>query len=197
MNTGMTTTTNYDNEWQSFLSSIHTYSQHPPEKWTVLSLLSYFVVKYQQVNGVEYVFSHTKKGPTNSREMKAAAKIWEMFDKGRLKTYKTKEEKLQYSEQLVDVLKAYIDWAFNVKMKNRAINITGLGIFAVPNFMNEFLQWRKKQKTARGNRLPQSFINWINVSALDILKTQQVETYDDIKMLEKYIKAYGLDKNSL
>src|SRR5258708_6103721 len=126
---------NYDQEWQDFSLKISTYAQDPPEKWTVYTLLSYFLYRYQQANQLDFVFAHCKKGPTQSKEMRDAAKIWKMFDQNRYQQLSSPEDKLTYKLQLVDILKAYIDWAFAVKFRGRQTNVTGLGLFAVAGFM--------------------------------------------------------------
>lgn len=190
----------FDNEWEVFLSKINTYANDAPEKWTAYTLLAYFLQKYKQVNDLDFVFSHTKRGPTTSKEMKNASRIWEMFNKGRYKQLKNKEEKLAFKIQLVDILKNYINWAFDVKFHGRQTNITGLGLFSVANFMNEFLQWRKAKKASlpkRSDALPQEFIEWININASEIYKKQQIKVLEDLNALFNYINAYSLDSNSI
>src|ERR1041385_5596317 len=113
---------NYEQEWQTFLAKIYTWAGDPPAKWTAVTLLSYFLVKYKQVNGLEFIFTACKKGPTQSKEMKDAAKIWNMFDRNRYKSLTNKEEKLAYKEQLVDILKEYLDWTFDVKFRGKETN---------------------------------------------------------------------------
>lgn len=182
-----------DTEWQLFLNKVEDYANDPYEKWTSYTLLAYFLVKYKQINGLDFTFSHTKRGPTHSRELKQAVKIWEMFNNGRYKQYKTKEEKMAYKEQLIAVLKEYINWAFDVKFRGRSTNVTGLGIFAVNNFMNEFLQWRKAKKQAlprRSDPLPSTFIAWIENNAAIIWKKQQLAVLEDLNALFNYVKAY-------
>jgi len=182
-----------NNEWQVFLTKLEDYANDPYEKWTSYTLLAYFLIKYKKVNGLDFTFSYTKRGPTHSRELKQATKIWEMFNNGRYKQYKTKEEKMAYKEQLVSVLKEYINWAFDVKFRGRQTNVTGLGIFAVANFMNEFLQWRKVNKEAlpgRSDPLPSKFISWIEQNAAIIWKKQQLAVLEDLNALYNYVETY-------
>lgn len=183
-----------DNEWQQFLDKIEEYANHPADKWTTYTLLAYFLVKYRQVNGVDFVFSYTKRGPTKSRELKQASKIWEMFNKGRYSAIKNKEEKADYKAQLVDILKRYMDWAFGIKFRGRQTNITGLGIFAVSGFMNQFLQWYKANKEVLPGRfdpLPEVFTEWVKNNAGSILVYHQLKTYGDLNNLYSLTEQYG------
>lgn len=189
----------YDNEWQVFFDQYIKYASDPPEKWTSLTLLSYFLVRYKEVNGVEYIYTPTKKGPTKTKEMKDAAKIYSAFDKGRYKQLTDKNDKLVYKQQLVDVLKQYIDWAFMVKMRGKQ-SITGLGLFTNARFMNEFLQWRKKNQKAiplRSQTLPDSFIEWIRHNAGEIWDKQQLNVMEDLNQLYNYVEAYDTDHKSV
>lgn len=184
---------NYEQEWQTFLSKIYDYAKDEAKDWTSLTLLSYFLVKYKSVNGLDFVFTLNKKGPTKSKEMRDAAKIWKMFDRDRYKQISSKEEKLIYKEQLVAVLKEYVCWAFDVKFRGRQTNVTGLGIFAVANFMNEFLQWRKARKSAlprRSDPLPSTFLAWVEANAAIIWKKQQLAVLEDLNALYNYVEAY-------
>ncbi len=184
---------NIDQEWQLFLTKIEEYCTHPSSKWTAYTLLAYFLVKYKKNNGLEFTFSYGKRGPTKSRELKQATIIWKMFDKGRYKQYNTKEDKEAYKEQLVNILKSYINWAFDVKFHGRQINITGLGIFAVSNFMNEFLQWRKINSNLlprRSDPISQEFLNWVNDTIPELFKKQQLKVLEDLNALVNYVKAY-------
>lgn len=193
-------TDNYEQEWQAFLNKIYSWAEDEPSKWTSLTLLSYFLVKYKKVNDLEFIFAHCKKGPTQSKEMRDSAKIWKMFDKDRYKTLTTKEDKLAYKEQLVEILKSYIDWSFDVKFRGRQNNITGLGIFVVANFMNEFLQWRKSKKSSlprRNDPLPSQFIAWVEANAAIIWKKQQLAVLEDLNALLNYIEAYDPDHISI
>ena len=97
-------------EWDIFLNSIEEYSKHGPEKWTILTFLSYFLIKYKFTYGVDFIFSSGKKGPLFSKPMRDAKKIWSAFDRGRYQSIVDSEEKLSYKIQLVNVLKDYIDW---------------------------------------------------------------------------------------
>jgi len=182
----------FDKEWQTFLVKIHDYADDAPDKWTVVTLLAYFLIKYKSVNGLDFIFTACNKGPMKSKEMKDAAKIWKMFDRGRYNRITLKEEKLAYKEQLVGVLKEYINWAFE-KFRKREINITGLGIFAVANFMNEFMQWRKAKSQAlprRSDPLPGEFITWVEQNASIIWKKQQLAVLQDLNALYNYVEAY-------
>lgn len=189
-----------DKEWQDFLSKIDEYSQHSFEKWTTYTLLAYFLNSYKKLNEVDFIFSSNKRGPTKSRELKAASKIWTMFDKNRYKQLETKEDKLAYKEQLVNILKNYIDWAFKIKFHGRATNVTGLGIFMVSNFMNEFLQWRKLNKIVlprRNDPLPSNFVSWINDNMPDIYKRQQLKVMEDLNSLKNIIEYKNLNKDTI
>lgn len=189
----ITMANDYEQEWQEFLTKMYSYAEHKSDVWTPLSLLSYFLVKYKTINGLDFIFTPTKKGPTSTKEMKEAAKIWKMFDQGRYSRLTNREEKLAYKDQLVGILKEYMDWAFDVKFRGREVNVTGLGIFAVANFMNEFLQWRKARKTAlprRNDPLPSHFVAWVEANASIIWKKQQLAVLEDLNALHNYVEAY-------
>lgn len=192
--------TDYEEEWHHFFNKIDDYANDDPNKWTSLTFLAYFIKKYESVNEVDYLFTHTKKGPTHSKEMKDASRIWEMFNKGRSKSLASKEDKQAYKIQLVAVLKEYVNWAFDVKFRGRETNITGLGLLIVPNVMNEFLQWRKKNKNAKPKRnqeLPKSFLEWIKLNAHDVLMRQQLNVLEDLNSLLNYIEFNKLELNEL
>ncbi len=190
---------NYDQQWEDFLSSIHSYAKDEPSKWTHYTLLSYFLVKYKTANNIDFIFTFNKKGPTSSKEIKDAAKIWAMFDRGRLKKITDKDEKIAYRKQLVDILKSYIDWAFDVKFRGRQTNITGLGLFVVANFMNEFLQWNKDKKNKlpkRSDSIPPDFLEWIKQNANIVLQMHELSTLEHLNHLFNYIRAYDLNDTS-
>ena len=189
-----------DNEWQQFLDKVEEYAHHASDKWTTYTLLAYFLVKYRETTGVSFIFSPNKRGPTKSRELKQAATIWEMFNKGRYTKLASKEEKLAYKDQLVNILKAYIDWAFAVKFRGRQTTVTGLGIFAVANFMNEFLQWHKvsaNQLPGRADPLPREFLDWVKANAADILTKQQLRVYGDLNALYNFVEACNSNRESI
>lgn len=190
----------YSQEWQIFLEMIDDYSKDEFKKWTHVTLLSYFLIKYKEVNGLNFIFAACKKGPMQSKEIRDATKIWKMFDQERYNRLTNKEEKITYKERLVGVLKEYIDWAFDVKFRGRQTNVTGLGIFAVANFMNEFLQWRKARSSTlprRNEPLPSRFIAWIETNAAIIWKKQQLAVLDDLNALYNYVEAYDPEKISI
>ena len=190
----------YKQEWKSFLEKINLYSKDESKKWTSVTLLSYFLVKYKEVNGLDFIFTSCKKGPMQSKEIRDASKIWKMFDRDRYSYLTDREEKIAYKEQLVDILKEYIDWAFDVKFRGKQTNVTGLGIFAVANFMNEFLQWRKARKSSaprRNEPLPSKFITWIETNAAIIWKKQQLSVLDDLNALYNYVEAYDPERISI
>lgn len=185
-------------DWSDFLSKSKEFAEHEPERWTPLSLLSYFILSYEKMNGVEYIFTPSKRGPTKCKEMKDAAKIWQSFDRGRYKALKDPEEKKEYKRQLVAVLKEYIDWMFNVKMRGRATNVTGLGLFVVTNVMNEFLQWRKKNKNKaprRGTAINRELIEWAKATVPAVFERHQVDVYDDLNVLIDYVAVYSLPEH--
>lgn len=185
----------YEREWQTFLVKMYDYATDEPKDWTTVTLLSYFLVKYKTVNGLDFIFASCKKGPTQSKEIKDAIRIWNMFDRSRYKALTNKEEKLVYKEQLVGILKEYIDWAFDIKFRGKEINVTGLGIFAVAGFMNEFLQWRKARQTAlprRNQSVPKALLDWAKDNAPDIFKRQQLAVLEDLNALHNYVEAYDL-----
>lgn len=197
--------TNYEQEWQDFLVKIYDWAKDEPKSWTHLTLLSYFLVKYKTVNGLEFIFASCKKGPTQSKEIKDAIRIWNMFDRSRYKALTNKEEKLAYKEQLVGILKEYMDWAFDIKFRGKEVNVTGLGIFAVAGFMNEFLQWRKARMTAlprRNDPLPKEFLEWARNNASvgcpfgDIFKRQQLAVLEDLNALLNYVETYDEQYNN-
>lgn len=191
---------NYEQEWQLFLDKINDYSQDEPKKWTSVTLLSYFLTKYKETNGLDFIFTACKKGPMQSKEIRDATKIWKMFDRDRYNQITNKDEKAIYKEQLVEILKEYIDWAFNIKFRGKETNVTGLGIFAVANFMNEFLQWRKARKTSLPRRnapLPSQFIAWVEKNAAIIWKKQQLAVLDDLNALFNYVEAYDPEHISI
>lgn len=188
-----------DQEWLIFLDKIQDYADSPHNKWTILTLLAYFLQKYKSVNGIDFVFSFNKKGPTQTKEMKNASQIWNMFDRGRYKQLTIKEEKQEYKIQLVNILKDYINWSFDIKFYGRTTNITGLGLLTTANFMNEFLQWRKNKKNnlpKRKSQLSKEFLLWIESNVPDIINKHQIKTLEDLNGLINYINVYSLGNES-
>lgn len=188
-----------NSQWQDFISKIKQYSTDPVNAWNHVSLLSYFIYKYSTVNGMDFIFTTSKNGPYKSKEIKDALKIYNAFDKGRYKQL-LPEEKSIYKEQLVTILKEYIDWAFDIKFRGREVNVTGLGIFNVANFMNEFLQYRKSRMSAlprRNQPLSNIFLAWVKENLPDIWKTQQLAVLEDLNALYNYIEDYDLKKTSI
>lgn len=189
-----------DLEWQGFIEKIKEYASHDPQRWRTMSFLSYFVNKYEEANGVPYIFNPNKNGPNKSKEMKDASRIWKAFDRGRYTAIPDKDEKEQYKIQLIGILREYVDWAFEEKMKNRKINITSMGLLTNARVMNEFLQFRKHKVALTQTRsypLPKDFLLWVQENAPDILKKHQFSILEHLNMLIKYSEQYNLDNNQI
>lgn len=189
-----------DFEWQDFIAKIKEYASHDPQRWRVMSFLSYFVNRYEEMNGVPYIFNPNKNGPNKSKEMKDASRIWKAFDRGRYSAIQDKAEKEHYKEQLVSILREYVDWTFDEKMKNRKINITSMGLLTNGNVMNEFLQFRKNKAALTKTRsypLPKEFLSWVKENAPGILEKHQFSMLEHLNMIIKYIEQYNLDNNQL
>lgn len=130
------------------------------EDWTALDVLGYFCNKYETTNKTDFIFAITSN-PFSSKETKLAAQLVEVF--------KSKQ-----------VLKAYIDWSFDVKNRG-SFKIFGIAVLLSSWLINEFNMFTQKdQKKVRTSQLPEVYIEWCRENIPKLFEENELENYGNL-----------------
>lgn len=177
---------NIEAQWEKFFQNIKTYAGHESLRWNRMTLLSYFMVKYENIKKTPYILKSGAGSPNKTKEMRDASKIWTALERGTAQ-FKQNNTADEYKVLLVELLKEYIDWALEIKMYNKLL--TSLGLLTDNKFMNEFFQYRSKKIKAQKSRsapIPAELIDWITKNAPGLFNKYQFSILIDLNMLVKY-----------
>lgn len=151
--------TDYPNDkWAKFVEKFAEIETLPAEQWKPVHLLGYFCKKYLEAYQVNYEFKFNSPNPVKGFEI-----------------FNIKKIAMLLSSDPV-ILKQYIDWVYDTKVKNGKRRLTSISFMAVEALVNDYkcnvLLGKKKQlQVDRTTLLP-----------------------PDIKQLFKevdYVKTYG------
>lgn len=138
------------------------------EDWTALDVLGYFCHKYETTNKTDFIFAITSN-PFSSKETKLAAQLVEVFK----------------SRQ---VLKAYIDWSFDVKNRG-SFKIFGIAVLLSSWLINEFNMFTQKdQKKVRTSQLPEVYIEWCRENIPKLFEENELENYGNLATFKGMIE---------
>ena len=148
--------------------------ERPRDK--VSCLVGYFCHQFKEFYEYPYSFDVSSPIPFQTKDFVVARKILAMFNGD------AKEARV------------YVKWMFAKKMKQRKKALTGMGFFAIANYVNEF-KYAKKQSAIlkRYTYLPKEFINWCQSNYREIFLRQELATWNDLNGLVTFIKSYGED----
>lgn len=161
------TTINGKDIYEEFLERIGLWKEN--DSWVALDLLGYFCFKYEECYKKDFIFGPCKN-PFSSKEMKRAAELMSLLV--------NKES-----------AKKYIDWAFDVKAKNKGFNIFSIAILTNSWLLNEFNVFAaKKLEKNRTTPLPEDFVEWCKDCAPMIFDNYEVRIIGNVKTFDGMVR---------
>ncbi len=156
--------------WEKFFLRCQSFSSIPIEQWDFYHLLGYFDFLYFQHYQYKYAYSFNA-APSRCTEIVIIKKLFNMFDTTNF-----------------NLVKEYLDWVFEVKIKPRKYAMKKISFLLSSGFGNEFLSQRKKKEViSRDSLLPlnyQEIIEKYNLSSQIELKT-----YGQLSFLVEMLQA--------
>lgn len=141
-------------------------------------ILGYFCAIYKDSYGLDFTISLNENGLFRGPEMNIFRRIYSMLGSDAL------------------VVKDYIDYFFQVRVKQRKKKISSLGSLAVPDIIQEFkLAAKKAEQIDRNTALPPKMIEWVNKFTPDVNRTMVLKDFGDLNVLLKYFET-GLVKKT-
>lgn len=158
----------WQNEYRDFWKNEERWAS---KKDHLATLLSYFAHLYEQYYGTAFTFSLNEKGLFRGTEMHHVRRMYAMFD-----------AKVEYA-------RAYMDWLFETKVKQRKRKITSLGFLATPTVITEFkLCLQKKLSICRDTPLPAGMLTWIQSHVPELPNHVALSDHGDLHLLLSHYK---------
>jgi len=154
-------------DWVKWESEYKDY-WNSPDKWNekknhITCLLGFFAEKYRNEYEFEYSWSLNEKGLFRGPEANILRRIYKTFNMDPL------------------IVRKYIEWYFDFKVRRRKKKITSLSFLAVSALMNEFKIFHKKARTiTRDRKLPEGMCRWIKDFA-PVVEEFNMHDYGDLK----------------
>lgn len=153
--------------WQKFLAKFNDIDTLPLAEWKEVQLLGYFCKRYEKCFDNKFALSF-RGAPSKCNEIYMIKKTMAMLD-------------------TVDpnIVHAYIDWVFDIKIIPSNIKIRSIGFLTTPGFGNEFNTYRtKKMKISKSTELPNKYQQIAEALSLSVV------TYGDLAFVKM-----SLDEN--
>ena len=139
-------------------------------------LVGYFCHKYKEFYNTPYVFGYANPVPYKDKDFVMARRLLAMFNGN------------------AHEIRVYIKWVFKKIIKTPSYTIHSLGFFVSAQFVNEYLQAKKRSKVLRrSTKLPMDFLNWCKDHVPDIFEKQELGNWNDLNGLVTHIISYGSD----
>jgi len=167
---------NCDHELKDWVKWEEEYSEYwsDDSKWGekkhhITCLLGFFAVHFKNHYGFNYSFSLNEKGLFRGPEQNILRRVYNSFNGDPY------------------LVRKYMDWYFDLKIKRRKKRITNLSFLATPEMMNEFkIHYKRTRQISRDKKLPIGMTLWIN-DFTPSLKAFEMHDYGDLRhMLEMY-----------
>lgn len=160
-------------KWDSQYKNLWEVKGNWDDKRNHLScILGYFCALYKDTYGVEFTLSLNENGLFRGPEINVLRRIYAMLDSDPWKT------------------KDYIDFYFQVKIKQKKKKISSLGALAVASIVQEFkLALKKSEQIDRDTTLPPKMLEWVNAFAPDVNNIMSLKDFGDLNVLLKYYKT--------
>lgn len=143
-------------------------------------LLGYFCARYEDYYEISYSLSLNEKGLFRGPEINILRRVYSMLGKDPW------------------LVKDYIDFIFEVKIKQRKKRVTSLSFLAVTNCINEFKHLVKKSKQiSRSTKLPAKMIDWVNLKAPEVNNLMELNDFGDLNLLLTYYKQGHFQEEAL
>lgn len=137
-------------QYQSFFKKLEEVNNIAVKDWKVTELLGYFCQKYQEYYHFKFTFSFNGV-PSKCYEMVQMKKLANMLSSD------------------PEILKHYIDWIFEKKVKERKRKISSLGYLTNVGLVNEYkFAYLLKPQITRSSILSPRYLNIIKESGIEI-----------------------------
>lgn len=169
-------------DWIKWFEQYSNYWQDPI-KWQskkdhLMCLLGYFSYLYKNFYQLDFTFSLNERGLFRGPELVQMRKLYKMLDEN------------------VDICKKYLDWMFEIKLKNNRKKITTLGFLATASIVNEFKFFVQKNKYIdRNTPLPGVLIKWIEANIPEVYNDFALNYYGDLNLLLTHYKNGNISKS--
>ena len=161
---------------------MHLYKQK--ENWDepkhkVSCVLGFFLFKYREFYGIDYVFSPTNPNPYGSKETRDINRILAVFDGD------------------AHTVRRYIHWVFKSVIRKNT-NIVSFAYLNTIGIIRKFNLYESKKNTiTRHTGLPFGFLDWCRAEAQGIFDQYELSTINDLGALLSSTKHYGMMKDSV
>lgn len=141
-------------------------------------LLGYFCARYEDYYNTKYTLSLNDKGLFRGPEINILRRVLRML----------------HSDPWL--VKDYIDFIFETKVKHRKKKITSLSILAYqPNVQSYLLMREHNKKVDRNTPLPASMIKWINKFTPEVYDNMALSDFGDLHLLLTHYKTGVFQEN--
>lgn len=131
--------------WVKFFAKFSEIETLDIKDWSHIHILGYFDKKFKEAFNKNYSYSF-RGAPSKCTEIFFVKKIFASLNTNK-----------------ASLVKDYIDWIFDCKIKNGSVKIRSISFFVTQGFGNEFLDhYRKVNKPTRSKEIPQEFKNVVD-----------------------------------
>ena len=178
---------------EEFYKKIPDWISKNKSEWNHITVLSYFLYKYEKSHGVRFRMAKWKGHPAKNKECKDFANLIKLFKEDYTNNC------ISFSnEDLMIKMFNYINWMFDFKFKRGNKSISGTRFFLIPSIINEFERmYSSFLKTRSSKDKFHSLREWIVATHPDALLSYQFDDLNDLKILARYAHNYSLDSNSI
>lgn len=144
--------------WIKFFNKLNAT---PGKIWDNYNLLGYFLKRFKEQYEFDYSLS-MKSPPSNTTELVIIKKLYAALNTNN-----------------ANLIKEYIDWCFDKKIKPKKYKIKNITYFLATDLVNEFKYYNKeKNKITKSKELPREYIELIEEFNLP------VKTYGDLQFVK-------------
>lgn len=167
-----------------FHSSKESWVSKEKKSWNIVTFVSYFCIKYENLYGVRYRFSRWSGNPALTKEGKDFSKLLKEYNDSGLEPLEAKMK-----------LYNYINWAFDFKGR-RGTNINSSGLLYHHSFINEFEKKYSSFVNSQKNKFGiSSLIDWCTDNAPSIKKNYDLKTDKDLIFIQEMLSMDGMENS--
>ena len=166
------------------------------EDWNHITMMAYFLRKYEETYGVRFSLASYKGNPAKTKECRDFSNLIKKF---RSCNYdiKSKDEKSKENYSVNKKVYNFINWVFDQKFSKSQNTITGTRIFLNYNLINEFeAKYKRYQEKNKDKKKLDAFFKKALQLFPEIKDSYELNSKDDIKIMEQSISFYDLDNSS-
>jgi hypothetical protein len=157
--------------------------------------MALFCDEYRKKNGVNFRLVKWKGSPGLGKESRDFAKLFKTLAP---ENYNEMEEdaKREAKYNLTVKISNYISWMFNHKFRSGDKSVTGTGLFLMPSMINEFERMYNSMLKKHNEKSKfKILVEWCMEIYPNLTAEHQIETTDDLKIIERYIETYSLSND--